>query len=95
MVTTLHIEHPITSLPTWLGAFDRFADARRTAGVLTHRLHQPVGDEQYVVVQLDFADEGHAEAFEAFLRARVWGRPDASPGLAGEPVTRVLRGVDA
>ena len=95
MVTTLHIEHPITSLPTWQDAFDRFADARRAAGVLAHRVHQPPGDERYVLVQLDFADEAHARAFESFLRAQVWARPDASPGLAGDPLTRVFHGIDA
>jgi hypothetical protein len=95
MVTTLHIEHPITSLPIWLGAFDTFADARRAAGVLAHRVHQPVGDERYVLVQLDFAEPGQAQRFEAFLRAQVWGRPEASPGLAGDPVTRMFHGIDA
>jgi hypothetical protein len=29
---TLHIEHPISDLETWFGAFNRFAEARSRAG---------------------------------------------------------------
>jgi hypothetical protein len=35
-MATLHIEHPITDLQTWLGAFGRFAEARTNAGVKAH-----------------------------------------------------------
>jgi hypothetical protein len=35
---TLHIEHPITDLDTWVAAFNRFADARRDAGVRAERV---------------------------------------------------------
>jgi hypothetical protein len=32
-MATLHIEHEITDLETWLGAFGRFEEARGKAGV--------------------------------------------------------------
>jgi hypothetical protein len=32
-MATLHIEHAINDLDTWLGAFGRFTEARRKAGV--------------------------------------------------------------
>ena len=90
-LATLHIEHPISDLGTWLGAFDQFADARRDAGVTAQRIHQPVDDDRYIVVQLDFGTVEAAEQFKTFLEAVVWQSPELSPGLAGTPVARVLR----
>jgi hypothetical protein len=92
-MATLHIEHAITDLATWLGAFRRFADARANAGVRAERVHQPVDDERYVYVQLDFDDVPAAEAFLGFLRTVVWASADASPGLSGSPQGRVLTSV--
>jgi len=88
---TLHIEHPISDLDTWLGAFNRFADARRDAGVTAQRIHQPVGDDKYIVLQLDFGSVEAAEEFKTFLETVVWQSTDLSPGLAGTPQARVLR----
>ena len=90
---TLHIEHPISDLGTWFGAFERFADARRGAGVTAERIHQPVDDDNYIVVQLDFNTVDAAEEFKTFLESVVWQSTDLSPGLAGEPQARVLREV--
>jgi hypothetical protein len=87
---TVHIEHAITDLPTWLAAFRRFADARSNAGVRQERVHQPVDDDRYIYVQLDFDDVPAAEAFLGFLRSVVWASPEASPGLSGQPMGRVL-----
>lgn len=87
---TLHIEHPVTDFAVWQAAFDRFADVRKQSGVLQHRVHRPVDDPHYVVVQLDFADAVQAEAFLEFLRTRVWSAPANSPALAGTPQTRIL-----
>jgi hypothetical protein len=89
-MATLHIEHAITDLPTWLGAFARFAEARALAGVRQTRIHQPVDDDRYIYVQLDFDDVEAATAFLRFLRASVWASPKASPGLDGAPTGRVL-----
>jgi hypothetical protein len=90
---TLHIEHPITDRPTWLGAFNRFGEARANAGVRGTRIHQPVDDDHYLYVQLDFDDAEAAGAFLGFLRSVVWASPDASPGLDGAPMGRVLASV--
>ena len=92
-MATLHIEHAITDRASWLGAFNRFADARANAGVRQERVHQPVDDEKYIYVQLDFDDGPAAEAFLGFLRSVVWASPEASPGLSGTPVGRVLTAV--
>lgn len=92
-MATLHIEHAITDLQTWLEAFRRFADARAGAGVRAERVHQPVDDESYIYVQLDFDDVPAAEAFLGFLRSTVWASSEASPGLSGTPTGRVLTSV--
>ncbi len=90
-MATLHIEHAIADLDTWLGAFDRFGEARRRAGVTVERIHQPVDDDRYIVVQLDFATVDAAHDFKHFLQTVGWQSQDLSPGLAGAPTARVLR----
>lgn len=94
-MATLHIEHPITDLQTWLGAFARFEEARKTAGVRAHGVHQPLDDDKYIFVSLDFDSPDEAAAFKAFLEKNVWSSADASPGLAGAPIARVLTEVRA
>lgn len=86
----LHIQHRITDFDTWAAAFDRFAEARRSAGVRAHRVLRPVDDPAYVVIELDFDTAGAAEAFLGFLRSNVWGVPANSPGLGGTPEAMVL-----
>ena len=93
-MATLHIEHAITDLATWQRAFDRFADRRRAAGVVAQRIHQPVDDDRYVIVQLDFPSTAQAAAFRGFLETQVWSTPASSPGLAGSPRAVVLGAVD-
>lgn len=93
-MATLHIEHPITDLQTWLGAFARFEDARRKAGVRAQRVCQPVDDEKYIYVTLDFDSVEEAAAFKGFLETTVWASADASPALGGTPAARVLRDVN-
>lgn len=93
-MVTLHIEHPITDLETWLGAFNNFAEARRNAGVQSQRVRQPVGDPHSIVVDLEFEDVEAAEAFKGFLETVVWQSRDLSPGLDGTPNARVLDDVD-
>jgi hypothetical protein len=92
-VARLHIEHAITDLSTWVEAFNRFEQARRDAGVTAQRVHQPVDDDHYIVVDLDFGDDAAANGFKEFLEKVIWQTPDLSPGLAGTPRARVLREV--
>ncbi|HYV59423.1 MAG TPA: hypothetical protein VFA62_05060 [Acidimicrobiia bacterium] len=92
-MATLHIEHPITDLETWLSAFNVFADARRQAGVRAERVQQPVDDPGYVVVDLEFATVAEAEAFLRFLNDQVWAIPENAPALAGAPSTLILEAV--
>lgn len=94
-MATLHIEHPVTDFGTWMAAFGRFADARQQAGVRNQRVHRPIDDPAYVLVDLEFDTVSEAEHFLGFLRANVWPSPDAAPGLAGSPVVRILDRVPA
>lgn len=89
-MATLHIEHPITDLGTWLTAFDGFAAARRDAGVVSQQIRQPVDDDKYILVDLEFETVEAASTFKGFLETVVWKSPDLSPGLAGTPRARVL-----
>lgn len=91
LMITLHIEHPVSDFDTWRAAFGRFAEARERGGVRRHAVRRPVDDPAYVVVDLGFDDEAAARSFEQFLRTTVWARPENSPALRGEPVTRLLR----
>jgi hypothetical protein len=90
---TLHIEHAITDLATWLSAFNQFAEVRRQAGVRAERVQQPIDDAGYIVVDLEFATVDEAEAFLGFLRSQVWAIPDNAPALAGTPETMILEEV--
>ena len=92
---TLHIEHPITDLETWLAAFGRFADRRTAAGVTGQHIWQPADDPRYIVLNLDFDTTDQAASFLRFLQTRVWTSPDSAPGLAGAPRTAILEPVPA
>ncbi|HYZ75383.1 MAG TPA: hypothetical protein VE641_20050 [Chthoniobacterales bacterium] len=92
-MATLHIEHQISDLNTWLTAFANFAEARQKAGVRAQRVYQPIDDNKYVVLDLDFDAVDDAVRFKKFLESNVWSSRDASPGLAGAPQARVLQSV--
>ena len=89
-MATLHIEHPISDLQTWLGAFSRFEEARKKAGVLSQQVHQPVDDDKYIYVRLDFESVDEAAAFKGFLEKTVWSSAESSPALVGTPTARIL-----
>lgn len=93
-MATLHIEHPISDLQTWLGAFNRFDEARKKAGVRSQRIHRPVDDDKYIHLRLDFDSFEEAAAFKSFLEKTVWASAEASPALVGTPTARILTEVD-
>jgi hypothetical protein len=92
-MATLHIEHRITDLETWLGAFTKLEEARKRAGVRAQRVCQPVDDDKYIYIALDFDTVEEAAAFKAFLETTVWSSAEASPALGGTPTARVLNQV--
>ncbi len=88
---TLSIEHTISDFLTWKQAFDRFAEARQKAGVVSHRIRRPVGDPHYLVIELEFDAHETADNFRQFLHNAVWANRDASPALIGAPTSRILQ----
>jgi hypothetical protein len=89
-MATLHIEHPISDLQTWLDAFNGFEEARKKAGVRSQLIHRPVNDDKYIYVRLDFDSVEEAAAFKSFLEKTVWTSAETSPALAGTPTARIL-----
>lgn len=89
-MATLHIEHPISDFETWSSAFNRFEEARRSAGVRSHRVLRPVDDPNYVVIDLDFDAPEQARSFLQFLQGTVWADRENSPALAGDPQAMIL-----
>lgn len=87
---TLSIEHAISDFATWKQAFDRFAEARQQAGVVSHQIRRPVDDPHYLVIELEFDARENADNFRQFLHDVVWSNPAASPALTGSPTTRIL-----
>jgi hypothetical protein len=92
-VPTLHIEHPITDLATWTGAFNGLAGARLKAGVRREQVRRPFDRTNYVVIDLDFDSIDEAQKFLRFLQTQIWKKPDNSPALAGTPETMILEAV--
>ena len=93
-MASLHIQHPITDLPAWVAAFSGFAEKRRLAGVLSETIRQPVDDDRFVVIDLDFETADQATAFLHFLETAVWANNENSPALAGTPNAKILERVD-
>ena len=89
---TLSIEHAIADFRTWKQAFDRFAEARQNAGVISQRIRRPVGDPHYLVIELEFDAQENADEFLQFLHNVVWANRDASAALVGAPTSRILEG---
>ena len=87
---TLHIEHSINDFDTWASAFNRFADARRQAGVRAQSVRRPVDDPNYVVIDLEFETTDEAAAFRRFLETHIWGIEGNAPALVGSPETLIL-----
>lgn len=93
-MATLHIEHSITDFETWKAAFDRFADFRRQSGVRRYRLHRPIDDPCYIVVDLDFDTVEEATKFREALKTKVWPSRETAPALVGTPQTKILEFVE-
>jgi hypothetical protein len=57
-------------------------------------VRQPVDDDAYIVVDLEFETADAARQFKTFLETVVWQSSGLSPALSGTPSARVLQDVD-
>ncbi len=89
-MTTLRIEHAISDYELWQRAFEGFAGVRAKAGVRGYTIRQPADDPKYLMLDLEFDTAAQAQAFDEFLRQRVWASPASSPALAGAVHTQIL-----
>ena len=92
-MVTVHIEHAISDFGVWRTAFELFATARRDAGVVAERIYRKLDDDEFVIIDLDFATAERAAAFHTFLQTVIWSTPTNSPALASAPRTMILRPV--
>jgi hypothetical protein len=88
-VCVVQIEHPIRDFATWKAAFDRDPVQREASGVTSYRIYRPIDDPNYIAVDLEFDDQGRAEAFERALQ-NLWRSPQAAPALGGTPRARIV-----
>jgi hypothetical protein len=93
-VATLHIEHAITDFEIWKAAFAADPVDRAGSGVRGHRIHRPVDDPAYVMIDLDFDTAAQAEAFHGALE-ELWRSGRAAPALAGRPRVRIVETVES
>ena len=88
---TVQIEHPIRDYSTWRLAFDRDPAGRQGAGVRRYRVYRPVGDPNYVLVELDFEAHEAAERFVAVMRG-IWKQVEGT--LIDGPRARIVECID-
>ena len=69
----VQLEHAVKDFSMWKAAFDRDPIDRRALGVRRHRIVRPIGDPNYVMVELDFETTEQAQACCAALdRSVCW-----------------------
>jgi hypothetical protein len=88
-VPIVQLEHPIRDFETWKAAFDRDPVNREASGVRHYEIYRPVGDPNFIAVDLTFDTQTEAEAFKAALE-ELWRSPEAAPALDGTPQARIV-----
>ena len=61
-MTTLRIEHRISSFEGWKNAFDKDPINRKKSGVRRYRIYRPKGNFNFVIIELDFDNLDQAQA---------------------------------
>jgi hypothetical protein len=73
----LRIEHPVPDFDGWKTAFDSDPMGRKQAGVRRYQIFRASDDPNYVLIDLEFATTGEAEALLAALRG-LWSRVEGT-----------------
>ena len=85
----LRIAHDVPDYDAWKQMFDSDPLGRPAGGVSAHRVARAADDPNHVVIDLDFADAGAAQAFAERLR-ELWTRVD----VMRNPTARVVEVVE-
>jgi hypothetical protein len=86
----LQIEHPVPDFDAWKKAFDSDPIGRERSGVRRYRVLRPVGDPNYVMIDLEFDSAAEAEAAQVALR-ELWDRVD----VIRDPRARIVETVES
>jgi hypothetical protein len=88
----LQIEHKIPTYEAWKKAFDSDPINRKKSGVISYEVFRPVGDSNYVVIDLAFENLKDAESAHAALRV-LWGQVEGK--VMTGPQSRMLERVES
>ena len=66
-MTTLRIEHRISSFDGWKNAFDSDPINRKKSGVKRYRIYRPADSSDFVIIELDFDSIEQAQATQTAL----------------------------
>lgn len=67
-MTTLRIEHRISSFDGWKKAFESDPINRKKSGVNRYRIYRPSDNEDFVIIELDFDNLEQAQATHTALQ---------------------------
>ncbi|HET7250152.1 MAG TPA: hypothetical protein VFI79_09925 [Gemmatimonadales bacterium] len=76
-MTIVRIEHAVPDFERWKQAFDRDPADRKGSGVLRYQILRSADDPRFVMVDLEFATSGQAEAFVRRMES-IWAGPGRS-----------------
>jgi hypothetical protein len=89
----VRIEHEVRNFDDWKKVFDSDPLGRQKGGVRRYRIFQPVDNQKYVMIDLEFDNSKQAEAFAAALR-KMWDGEDAQRVMQN-PQVRILEVVES
>ena len=88
----VRIEHAVPNFEKWKEAFDRDPADRKGSGVRHYRVLRSQDDPNFVMIDLEFASRGEAEAFMVVME-RIWGGP--AKAIMLNPRARIAEIVEA
>lgn len=84
---TLRIEHKIANYDAWKKAFDSDPVNRKQSGVKRFRIYRPAGDENFVIIDLDFDNLEQAQSMQTALH-KMFGMIEGKLIFGGQ--TKIL-----
>ncbi len=91
-MTIVRIEHAVPSFEKWKQAFESDPADRKGSGVRRYEILRAQNDANYVLVDLEFANVGEAEAFLRKMEM-IWGGPGKA--VMQNPRGRIVERIEA